>query len=74
MEAQVKFTKVFEERLRSFLDDYYCKRVDSRLPNLWFVRLKHMYNGNTIVLRGYPLDGTITQLTNGIVTHQEHIA
>lgn len=74
MEAQVKFTKVFEERLRSFLDDNYCKRVDSRLPNLWFVRLKHMSNGNTIVLLGYPLDGTITQLTNGIVTHKEHIA
>ena len=73
MEAQVKFTKVFEERLRSFLDDHYCKRVESRLPNLWFVRLKHMSNGNNIVLRGYPLDGTITQQTNGIVTHQEHI-
>ena len=74
MEAQVRFTKVFEERLRSFLADHYCKRVDSRMPNLWFVRLKHMSNGNTIILRGYPLDGTITQLTNGIVTHQEHIA
>lgn len=74
MEAQMKFTKVFEERLRSFLADNYCKRVDSRLPNLWFVRLKHMSNGNTIVLLGCPLDGTITQLTNGIVTHKEHIA
>lgn len=74
MEAQVKFTKVFEERLQSFLEDNYCKRVDCRLPNLWFVRLKHMSNGNTIVLRGYPLDGTITQLTNGVVAHQEHIA
>lgn len=73
MEAQVKFTKVFEERLRSFLADHYCKRVDSRLPYLWYVRLKHMSNGNTIVLRGYPLEGAIIQLTNGIVTHQEHV-
>ena len=69
----MKFTKVFEERIRSFLDDHYCKRFDCRLTNLWYVRLKHMSNGNTIVLLGYPFDGTITQLTNGIVTHQEHI-
>lgn len=74
MEKNAKFSKVFEERLLSFLADHYCKRVDTRLPDLWFVRLKHMSNGNTIVLRGYPRDGTITQLTNGVVTHHEHIA
>lgn len=73
MEAQCRFSNVFEERVRSFLDDHYCLRVSTQLPNLWLVRLKHMANGNTIVLKGYPMDGRIVQLTNGIVTHNETV-
>lgn len=71
MEAQKRFTTVFNERLNSLLSDGYCKRVDSRLPNLWFVRLKHMANGNDIKLCGYPMDGVIAQWTNHILTHKE---
>lgn len=73
MEVQAKFTKVFNERVSSLLADKYCKRLDTRLPNFWIVRLKHMANGNEVVLRGYPLEGLIVQTTNNIVTHREHL-
>ena len=73
MEAPARFTKVYDERVASFLKDGYCKRVDTRLPHFWIVRLKHMSNGNEIVLRGYPNDGIILQFTNNIVTHRERI-
>lgn len=66
-----KFKQVFEERIKSLLEDHYCKRVDTRLTRFWFVRLKHMSNGNEIVLRGFPWDGVITQYTNNVLTHSE---
>lgn len=73
MEAPLKFSKVFNERVSSLLADKYCKRLDTRLPHFWIVRLKHMANGNEIVLRGYPQDGVMVQTTNNIVTHRETI-
>ena len=73
MEAPLKFSKVFDERVSSLLADGYCKRVDTRLPHFWIVRLKHMANGNEIVLRGYPQESCIIQTTNNIVTHRETI-
>lgn len=71
MEAPARFSKVFDERVNSLMADHYCKRVDTRLPHLWIVRLHHMSNGNDVVLRGYPLDHMIVQTTNLIVTHKE---
>lgn len=73
MEVKSKFSKVFDERVNALVADHYCKRIDTRLPNLWFVRLKHMSNGNDIVLRGYPADGVLIQTTNGAQTHREVI-
>ena len=73
MEAPYKFSKVFDERVSSLLADNYCKRLDTRLPHFWIVRLKHMANGNEIVLRGYPNEGWIIQSTNNIVTHKETV-
>lgn len=67
------FTKVFNERIESLVKDRYCKRIDTRLPNLWFVRLKHMSNGNTIILKAYPQDSVIHQYTNGICKHTEYV-
>lgn len=67
------FTKVFNERIASLIKDRYCKRIDTRLPNLWFVRLKHMSNGNSIVLKAYPHDSVFYQYTNGICTHTEYV-
>jgi hypothetical protein len=67
-----KFQQVFEERIKSLLEDHYCKRVDTRLPHVWVVRLKHMSNGNEILLRGYPYSKDIFQYTNHVFTHSEH--
>lgn len=69
----LRMTKVFQERVDSLLKDGYCKRVDTRLPHLWLVRLKHMSNGNEILLKGYPTDGVISQQTNHTTTHYERI-
>ena len=68
-----KFQQVFEERIKSLLEDHYCKRVDTRLPHVWLVRLKQMSNGNEILLRGYPLSGVFFQYTNNVLTHKEHV-
>lgn len=67
-----KFQQVFEERIKSLLEDNYCIRVDTRLPHVWLVRLKHMSNGNEILLRGYPLSKEFFQYTNHVFTHSEH--
>lgn len=69
----LRMTKVFQARVDSLLKDGYCKRVDTRLPHLWLVRLKHMSNGNEILLKGYPSDGVISQQTNHTTTHYERI-
>lgn len=73
MEAPYKFSKVFDERVSSLLADGYCKRVDTRMVALWFVRLKHMSNGNTITIYGFPQLGIIRQYTNNIKTHEETV-
>ena len=68
-----KFQHVFEERIMSLLEDHYCKRVDTRLPHVWLVRLKHMSNGNEILLRGFPYSKDIYQFTNQVLTHSEQV-
>ena len=73
MEVPYKFSKVFDERVSSLLADGYCKRVDTRLPSIWYVRLKHMTNGNEIRLYGYPSRMNIRQVTNNIETHNETV-
>lgn len=73
MTSHSRFTKVFDERVNSLMADHYYKRVDTRLPHLWLVRLHHMSNGNDVVLRGYPHECIIIQSTNNIVTHKEII-
>lgn len=73
MEAQARFTKIYDERVRSFLEMHYCKRVESRLPSVWLTRLHHMSNGNDVVLKGYPQRGLIQQFTNRILVHSEYI-
>lgn len=68
------FSKVFHERLAALMEDGYCVRVNSRNDDLWFCRLKHMANGNSIVLKGYPLSGVIEQFTNSILNYKETFA
>ncbi len=73
MEALARFSKVYDERVHSLLKDGYCKRVDTRLPHFWIVRMKHMSNGNEIHLLGFPDRGVISQMTNNVCTHYEQL-
>lgn len=56
------------ERMRSHLSDGYVIRHATSLDNLYMCRLKHMANGNEIVLSARLDDLTLTQRTNHVVT------
>lgn len=66
-----KLEKVFAERLRSLREDGFRIQVESYMPNLWFVKLRHACNGNRIVLRCWPLESRIEQERNHITNHSE---
>ena len=66
-----KLQHQFAERLSSLRDDGYRVQVESYLPYLWFVKLRHGSNGNRIILRCWPHDGKIEQETNHICVHRE---
>lgn len=68
------FAITFRERLSSFLESRYMIRVQSQNDSLWFVRLKHMANGNEIVLKGYPKTRRVEQYTNHVLVYQEDFA
>lgn len=59
----------FEERVRSLLNDRYCQRYCSRQQHFWKARLHHMANGNDIVITADYSTMTLTQKTNGLLTH-----
>ena len=69
----LKLSNVFEERIRSLLDDHYCLRVKTRLSNIWIARLHHMANGNDIVIKAYPKQMILEQFTNKVCTHREQL-
>lgn len=62
-----RFRQIFGERVHSLTEDGYQVRVSTDTPTLLFARLKHMSNGNEIVLKGYPLTQSITQHTNHVL-------
>lgn len=62
-----KLSKEFDERVKSFLQDGYCKRVEVRTSTLLFARLHHMSNGNDVIISGDLERGSLIQKTNGIV-------
>lgn len=68
------FAITFRERLNSFLESRYMVRVQSQSDSLWFVRLKHMANGNEVVLKGYPKTRRVEQYTNHVLVYQEDFA
>lgn len=68
-----KLSNIFEERVRSLLDDHYCRRVFVKLPHVWIARLHHMSNGNDIVIKVDPNKHRITQWTNKVKTHDEYL-
>ena len=63
--------KVFSERVKSLIEDRYMVRVRHTSPTLWFVRLHHMCNGNDIILKCYPLEKRVMQLTNHVKVYEE---
>lgn len=65
------FSITFQERLLSLLECRYMIRVRTQSDNLWYVRLKHMANGNEVVLKGYPKTRHLEQYTNHILVHSE---
>ena len=65
--------KDYFERMRSHISDGYVIRHASTLDNLYMCRLKHMSNGNEIVLTARLDYLTLTQRTNHIITfHNEY--
>lgn len=70
-QQMLKLHSIFGERVRSFLEDNYCMRFSHMTNSLWFVRLVHMANGNHIVLKCYPEDNRIVQLTNNVKTFDQ---
>lgn len=59
----------YEERRKSLLADGYRQRHETILEYGAVCRLHHMANGNDIVLTA--LRDTLTQKTNGVITHQK---
>lgn len=64
----------YQERLRSLVVDNYCIRFDHRDPRLWFARLKHMSNGNMVLLKADFTQMQLTQITNNVIKHQQNYA
>lgn len=62
-----RFRQIFGERVHSLTEDGYQVRVSTDTPTLLFARLKHMSNGNEIILKGYPATLSITQRTNHVL-------
>lgn len=71
MPFPTKLEKVFAERLRTLREDGYRVQVESYMPNLWFVKLRHASNGSRIILRCWPSESRIEQERNHIVNHTE---
>lgn len=65
--SEQRFRQIFGERVHSLTEDGYQVRVSTDTPTLLFCRLKHMSNGNEIILKGYPATLSITQRTNNIL-------
>lgn len=57
------------ERLRSHVQDGYVVRHETKLNTFYMVRLKHMSNGNEIVLKADFEHHSLSQKTNHILTH-----
>lgn len=61
------FSIIFRERFISLLKDGYLLKVSTDTDTLWLRKLRHMTNGNEIILKAYPKTKCITQTTNGLM-------
>lgn len=66
-----KLLAVYEERIKSLLDDGYKVRHRTNFRTFEVCRMHHMANGNDIVIFADLVDFEIIQKTNQVVTHRE---
>lgn len=66
-----KLLAVYEERIKSLLDDGYKVRHRTNFRTFEVCRMHHMANGNDIVIFADLVEYEIIQKTNQLVTHRE---
>lgn len=66
-----KLLAVYEERIKSLLDDGYKVRHRTNFRTFEVCRMHHMANGNDIVIFADLVEYEIIQKTNQVVTHKE---
>lgn len=66
-----KLLAVYEERIKSLLDDGYKVRYRTSFRTFVVCRMHHMANGNDIVIFADLVVYEIIQKTNQLVTHRE---
>lgn len=67
--TQCQIVRDYLERLRSHVQDGYVVRHETKMDTFYMVRLKHMSNGNEIVLKADFEHYSLSQKTNHILTH-----
>lgn len=70
-QRMAKLLAVYEERIKSLLDDGYKVRHRTNFRTFDVCRMHHMANGNDIVLFADFVEYEIIQKTNQVVTHKE---
>lgn len=61
----------FHERVSGLICDRYCLRFCNRTPTLWLARLRHMANGNDIIIKAYPNTHEVVQVTNRVEVYRQ---
>lgn len=61
------------EMATSLLTEEYRVMTKVRLPHIYFIKLRHLYNGNVITIIGNVQTGKIRLLRNGKERHTENI-
>ena len=69
--TQCRIVRDYIERLRSHVQDGYAVRHETKMDTFYMVRLKHMSNGNEIVLKADFKNNSLSQKTNHIVTYYQ---
>ena len=68
-----RLEKVFDQRVKSLVEDGYCVRFTHKTHDLMMCRLHHMSNGNDVIVKGYPTSQRIVQFTNHVLVHHEQL-
>lgn len=71
LQRKAKLLAVYEERIKSLLDDGYKVRHRTNFRTFDVCRMHHMANGNDIFLFADFVEYKIIQKTNQLVTHRE---